>query len=242
VEHGVKVLGPIISMAQAGPSSESGRTFCRSCGTLIPGEAKYCPLCGAVQQPEALVPGITKPVGGAARHVIGRIRRIRLYLILVSLAAFLVVFFVGSAIPLNLQEADAIVREFNRAIGTTPTVAQIFRNNLTLCLLFFIPGFGTLFMIFVAYNTGVVLSAYALIYPSSPNALYLALLTLAFPWTWMEFAAYSLASGEGLMIIVSLVRRNLRKEARTALIVLGVTVALLALGAIIETLAIGSLS
>jgi hypothetical protein len=44
------------------------------------------------------------------------------------------------------------------------------------------------------------------------------------------------------MIIVSLVRRNLRKEARTALIVLGVTVALLALGAIIETLAIGSLS
>jgi hypothetical protein len=198
----------------------------------------YCPHCGATQQPEAPIPA-TRPVGGAGKYVMARMRRIRLYLILLSLAAFLVAFFVGSATPLTQQEANAIVREFSQAIGPNPTVAQIFRNNLTLCLLFFIPGFGTLFMAFVAYNTGVVLSAVALVSPSSPNALYLALLTLVFPWTPFEFAAYSLASGEGLMIIVSLIRRNLRREARSLLIVLVVAVGLLALGAIIEV-AIGS--
>jgi hypothetical protein len=41
------------------------------------------------------------------------------------------------------------------------------------------------------------------------------------------------------MIIVSLIRRNLRREARSLLIVLVVAVGLLALGAIIEV-AIGS--
>ena len=228
-----------INLVQAGPSSESGSKFCRSCGTLIPTEATYCPHCGATQQPAAPVPVTIRPVGGAARYVMARMRRIRLYLILLSLATFIVAFLVGSATPLTVEEANAIVRDFSQAIGPSPTVAQIFRNNLTLCLLFFIPGFGTLFMAFVAYNTGVVLSAVALVYPSSPSALYLALLTLLFPWTAIEFAAYSLASGEGLMIIVSLIRRNLRREARSLLIVLVVAIGLLALGAIVEV-AIGS--
>ena len=93
-------------------------------------------------------------------------------------------------------------------------------------------------MTFVGYNTGVVLSALSLLSPQSGNAVALALTLFLFPWTWMEFAAYSLASSAGLMVIISAIGRRLRMEARRFLIALAIATFLLIVGAIIEELAI----
>ncbi len=117
---------------------------------------------------------------------------------------------------------------------------MIFQNNVTLCLLFFIPFFGTAFMAFVGYNTGIVLSAVALVNPSAGSGVVLAFATMLFPWTWMEFTAYSLASSEGIIVVISAIRRTLTKESRRLLIVLAVAVILLVIGAITEELAINS--
>jgi hypothetical protein len=109
---------------------------------------------------------------------------------------------------------------------------------MSLCFLFFIPFFGTAFMAFVGYNTGLVLSAVVIINPQSLTSLALAFATLLFPWTWMEFIAYSLASSEGLMVIVSALGHTLRKEARKFLMIFAIAIVLLIVGAIIEELAI----
>jgi hypothetical protein len=156
------------------------------------------------------------------------------------LAIFIATFILGSMAPISQQEAQAIIDEFNTQIGSNPTAYQIFENNITLCLLFFIPFFGTAFMAFVGYNTGIVLSALALLNPQSGSPVALALTLFLFPWTWMEFVAYSLASNAGLMVIISAIGRRLKIEARTFLITLAIAAFLLAVGAIIEELAISS--
>jgi hypothetical protein len=142
--------------------------------------------------------------------------------------------------PLSHQEAQVIIEEFNTQIGSNPTAYQIFANNITLCLLFFVPFFGTAFMAFVGYNTGVVLSALSLLNPQSGSGVALALTLFLFPWTWMEFGAYSLGSSAGLMVIISAIGKRLRIEARRFLIALAIVAFLLIVGGIIEELAINS--
>ena len=184
-------------------------------------------------------PEAARPRGRVMEAISKRGRRIRLYLFLLSLGIFIAAFLIGSTEPLSSQEALAIVEQFGELIGENPTMTQILMNNLPLCLLFFIPVFGTAFMAFVGYSTGVVLSALAIAYPPA-DALVLALTTLAAPWTWMELTAYSLASSEGIMLILAIIGRNIRRELKTFLIVLAVSAVLLALGAVIEILAINT--
>ena len=180
------------------------------------------------------------PVGREKESAARRIGKLRLALFFVSLAIFITAFLLGSMASISQQEAQAIIDAFNTQIGSDPTAYQIFENNITLCLLFFIPFFGTAFMAFVGYNTGMVLSALALLNPQSGSPVALALTLFLFPWTWMEFVAYSLASSASLMVIISAISRRLRIEARRFLITLAIAAFLLIIGAIIEELAIGS--
>ena len=66
------------------------------------------------------------------------------------------------------------------------------------------------------------------------SAMDLFTYTLATPVAWIEFAAYSLASSEGIMIIVSLFFRRLRREAKPLLLALVVSISLLVLGGFVE--------
>jgi hypothetical protein len=230
-------LSWLTHLANSRPESEPPRKFCRSCGSLISYDATYCPNCGVIQEiPIASSPA--KSVERGREAVARRIRKLRFALFFLSLAIFIASFIFGSMAPLSRQEAQVIIDEFNTQIGSNPTAYQIFANNVTLCLLFFVPFFGTAFMTFVGYNTGVVLSALSLLSPQSGNAVTLALTLFLFPWTWMEFAAYSLASSAGLMVIISAIGRRLRMEARRFLIALAIATFLLIVGAIIEELAI----
>jgi hypothetical protein len=208
------------------------------CGSSIFYEAAYCSNCGALQEVTSTAPEAERSLVSAPRTIVSRMKRIRYTLFFLSLAIFIFAFVLGSSASLSRQEAQAIYQEFSSQVGPNPTTLQIFSNNMSLCFLFFIPFFGTAFMAFVGYNTGLVLSAVVIINPQSLTSLALAFATLLFPWTWMEFIAYSLASSEGLMVIVSAVGRTFRKEAKRLLIIFAIAIILLAVGSIIEDLAI----
>ena len=221
----------------AKPAPEGRRKYCKMCGSSISYDAVYCPNCGAVQEAQATAHVAASPRGGVAEAV-AKMRHIRLTLFLISLAILIFTFILGSSAHLSPQDAQAIVSDYQSTIGAHPTAIEIFGNNVSLCLLFYIPVFGTAFMALVGYSTGVFFAALPIVNPSSPSSLTLAFTTLILPWTWMEFTAYSLASSAGLMIIVSAIRRTLRKDVRKLLITLAVSVALLAIGAVLEGLAI----
>lgn len=239
MELGKTTLRHVLRLTDEKPAPESRRKYCKACGSLIPHEADYCPNCGAAQEPQGVTPA-AKPKGRVAKAIATRMRSVRLTLFLVSLAVFVAAFLLGSKASLTRQEAQAIVNELMDTYGANPSVTLILRNNLTLCLLFFIPVFGTAFMAFVGYSTGMVLSAVALVSPNPTDSLILALVTLSLPWTWMEFVSYNIASSEGVMIILALIGRNIRKEAKRLLMLLAVSVALLVLGAFVEAFAIRS--
>lgn len=232
-------LSYVLRLTDAKPAAEVRWKYCRGCGSLIPFEATYCPNCGVQQETAVTTPEEAKPRGRMAEVIATQRKRIRLALFLASLGVFVAAFLLGSVASLSLQDAKEIEREFMDIYGRNPSATLILRNNVTLCLLFLVPVFGTALMAFVGYSTGTVLSALALVY-KEPSALLLALATLGLPWAWMEFTAYSLASSEGMMIIVALVGRTLRREAKTFLIVLAASVALLVLGALVEVWVIRS--
>jgi hypothetical protein len=235
------VLSRFSRLADAKPVAEDRRMYCRSCGTLIPYDAVYCPHCGALQEARQLAaPGATRPTRGAAVEIIRSKRRIRLTLFIVSLTILITVFILGSMAPLSRQDAQAIVNDFQSTIGTSPTASQIFVNNAIITIQSFIPVLGIVNMAQTSYYSGLVYSAIVTVTPSSPSPLALDFATFLFPWTWLEFAAYSLASSEGLMIIVAAITRSLRREVRRLLITIAIAMALLAIGAFIEELAISS--
>jgi RNA polymerase subunit RPABC4/transcription elongation factor Spt4 len=229
----------LTNFSNSQPEKETSWKFCRSCGSVIPYNSTYCPNCGTIQETlSGLSPAI--PVGREKESLARRIGKLQYTIFFMSLAIFIVAFLLGSMAFISQQEAQAIIDAFNTQIGSDPTAYQIFENNITLCLLFFIPFFGTAFMAFVGYNTGMVLAALALLNPQLGSPVALALTLFLFPWTWMEFVAYSLASSTGLMVIISIIGRRLRVEARKFLIILVIAIFLLIIGAIIEELAISS--
>lgn len=227
-------------LTDAKPSVGSLRKYCKVCGTSIPYESVYCQNCGAVQglQPVASEP--LQPRGGVAEALKGR-RHIYLSLFFISLTIFIIAFIFGSNAKLPPQNANAIINDFQNSIPV-PSAWAIFKNNFTICLLFFIPLFGTAFVSLVGYNTGVVLAAVHIVNPSSPSAITLAIITLVSPWTWFELPAYAVASSTGLMMIVSALRRSFRKDSKSFLLALAVSIVLLAIGAIIEGYAIATIT
>jgi hypothetical protein len=216
--------------------AQDNRKYCASCGHLIPREAAFCSYCGTAQAPQA------EP----ARHrlpqtIAQNSRRIRTILFFSSLALFLLTFFLGSQVHMSKDEASAIVKEFEDAIGPHPTAQTIIINNSILCLQFFIPFLGLFSLAEVGFNSGNVLAAIALSSPTPVSAFTVFLLTLATPVAWIEFTAYSLASSEGTMMIISALARFLRKEAKNLLLTLAVALSLLVFGGFLEVFLINAI-
>jgi hypothetical protein len=134
-----------------------------------------------------------------------------------------------------------MVKEFEDAIGPDPTAETIILHNTVLCLQFFIPVLGMASLGVVGFSSGNVLAAIALSSPNFISATDLFAYTLATPVAWIEFAAYSLASSEGIMIIISVFSRRLRREAKVFLLTLVVSISLLVLGGFVEVFLIGAM-
>ncbi len=214
--------------------------YCRYCVSSIPIDSNFCPTCEMEQKrvPQSLP--TTRPEKGFKEVLLKNRSRIRLTFFFISLGIFIFGLFIGSQGQFSKEEATIILKEFEDVLATDVSALFIAQNNISLCMLFFIPIFGTSFMGFVSYNTGLLLSAFAT--TQSITVIDLFLSTLLFPITWMELVAYSLASTQGIMLLYGVYTRRLRDEGKNLIKVVLICLLLLVLGAVIESILITQLS
>ncbi|MCP8306499.1 MAG: stage II sporulation protein M [archaeon] len=136
----------------------------------------------------------------------------------------------GTLTPIDHTSAQTLIQELPTPSEITPLF--ILQNNLSIALIGFVPIIGILWMVFVLYSTGVVLSAFSVVYEVSPILFFLVLITN--PIFWIEYTAYTLVMVEGTMLVYSAFKKEVLKELKIALLVLIAVVLLLTVGAFIE--------
>jgi len=152
----------------------------------------------------------------------------------------------GTLTPLNTEEAAKINQELNKTQelvrgadlfrGTT----MIFGNNFVLCLIFFIPIFGLIFGFSVLYSTGVAIAAQCI---SSKVPPLVGLFSLfIFPFTWLEFLAYSMAFAQSVWLIYRIIQRAWKRELINTCIVISICAVILLIAAVIEMTIVKALS
>jgi uncharacterized membrane protein SpoIIM required for sporulation len=131
---------------------------------------------------------------------------------------FLIVFLVlsgilaySSTIQLSPSDAQSLTQS---AKSIDESVVGIFKNNVQIALLEFVPGFGPGFSVYSSYDTGLVLAALAQSNQSSSGitGLELFLALLLTPIYWIEFTCYSVAVEESISLIISFRNKDFRKN------------------------------
>ena len=145
----------------------------------------------------------------------------------------------GALTPLSREDASSISDELER-LRQNVSVQYIFGNNLMLCLVMFVPIAGPIFGGYVLYNTGVVIAAESMV--NDLPALITFFTLFIFPFTWLEFFAYSTAFAESFWLIRRIIQRRGRREIVIACIFISICAVLLLVGAIIEIALIGALT
>ena len=114
----------------------------------------------------------------------------------------------SSTIQLSPADAQSLTQS---AKSIDESVLGIFKNNVQIALLEFIPGFGTGFSAYTSYDTGLVLAAIAQSNQTSNiTGLELFLALLLTPIYWIEFSCYSLAVEESIAVIISFPKKDFR--------------------------------
>lgn len=168
-----------------------------------------------------------------------RIKRILTIVAFFFLAIIITV--AGILTPLSNEEINALgsgLEETQGNIDSLPELQQvssIFGNNFMICLVGFVPVAGPIFEFYVLYSTGVVLSAYVA-YEESIQAspLLLFLLLFIFPFTWLEFLAYSIAIAESFWLVWRIIQHKWKIEIKNACILISICAVMLLVAAIIE--------
>jgi uncharacterized membrane protein SpoIIM required for sporulation len=163
-------------------------------------------------------------------------------LIISTIIIFISLLYGGSrGNSVTFQQANQTLAEVD-LLRKTITWQDIFFNNLEISLLSFIPLIGTVFMMFVQYNTGFTIGMLAKA-TGYDYIMYLSLI-LTSPVGFLEYIAYVLITGESLTLIYSLyIGKDVLKERltrhswKTLLIIIG----LLFVASIIEALMLGRL-
>ncbi|MEM3094069.1 MAG: stage II sporulation protein M [Nitrososphaera sp.] len=158
-------------------------------------------------------------------------RRRILYLVL-GIAAFLIAYSVGAAIPMSEEEAEEVRRQFSEQIEGIDQNG-IFFNNVRIALAMFIPALGAGFGAFSGFATGAVFSALASSTPLLADVP--PLIILITPFGIMEVFAYGLAMSRSGMLIYQLVKKKpWREYVIPTFIELGIVVVVLFAAAVIE--------
>lgn len=137
----------------------------------------------------------------------------------------------GTLTPLSLEEANEIEQQLEE-MRESINVQLIFGNNFMICLATFIPIAGPIFGCYVLYNTGVVIAAESITQGLSP--LIVLVFLFVFPFTWLEFLAYSVAFAESVWLTWRIIRRKGKKEIVDACILISICAVMLLAAAIIE--------
>ncbi|MGB9853454.1 MAG: stage II sporulation protein M [Candidatus Bathyarchaeales archaeon] len=152
----------------------------------------------------------------------------------------------GVLTPLSTKEAEEINKEMEQMqesvsnAGAFRGTAFIFGNNFMLCLLFFIPIAGPFFGCYVLYSTGVVIAAQSI--SASIHPVLTLLLLFIFPFTWLEFLAYSAAFSQSVWLTWRIIQHKARREFVNTCIMISICAIMLLAAAIVEIMAIQALS
>jgi uncharacterized membrane protein SpoIIM required for sporulation len=161
-----------------------------------------------------------------------KISRRRLLYLAFGIAAFLIAYSIGAAVPMSDEEAREIREQFTEQIKDIDEYG-IFVNNVRIALGMFIPGLGAGLGAFSGFATGSVFAAIANSEPSLSGLP--PLIILITPFGIMEVFTYGLAMSRSGMLVYYLVkRRPWREYAVPTLIELGIAAAVLFAAAIIE--------
>jgi len=149
---------------------------------------------------------------GAARELFDR-RRLMVMLILLVLEVGL--FAAGLLTPVSGSFRQAIQDQTSNQFASVPsaTAAQLFSfifvHNFPIALVEMVPLLGAIVFASSIYVTGVAaqVSVATQGYPGTFGGI-----LLIFPFTFVEFAAYAMAVGAGVMLVLSWIRGRLRRE------------------------------
>lgn len=150
----------------------------------------------------------------------------------------LIVTVAGVLTPLTSEEAAEIskeledMRESVSNAGAFRGTALIFGNNFMLCLLFFIPVVGPFFGCHVLYSTGIVIAADSI--SAGVHPILSFLLLFFFPFTWLEFLAYSAAFSQSVWLTWRTIQRKWRRELLNTCIMISICAVILLVAAVIE--------
>jgi len=213
-------------------------SFCSRCSEQVGTDALFCPNCGAPVTLQPIQHEIQSPK--LASTFRGYFSKPFIYcIILSSILIFSVLFVSGSqGEQVTVEQAQQMLREIEKEMGDF-TALNFFSHNLQIALISFIPIIGSVWMIFVQYNTGYIFGNIAKAY--GVNFFSLTLLILGSPTGLLEYSAYILTLSESLIIVYSTVKKKVRKRLskqtwKTLFIVIG----FLLIGGIIEAISIGN--
>lgn len=164
--------------------------------------------------------------------------RRRLVLMLAVLLVELGIFVAGLFTPLTDPVRQAIENQTSAQFASVPTASApqlfslIFTHNLPFALVEMVPVLGALVFVSSIYVTGLAAqaSAAAYGYPGQFGAV-----LLVFPYSFVEFSAYAVAVGAGVMLLVSWRRGRLGRELRVLVLEMAGVPLLLFVAALMET-------
>lgn len=167
-------------------------------------------------------------------------RRKRLLAVGASFLLFICISTAGVLTPMSAQDAQSRNNDLEQTqqdVQNMPLASgalYIFRNNFVISLLTFIPFAGPFFGAFVMYNTGLIIGAQTTVTSPNVSPVLVLFFLFLFPFTWMEFIAYSAAFSESIWLAWSIIKRKPRNELVNALIVLLFCLGILLAAAFIE--------
>lgn len=144
----------------------------------------------------------------------------------------------GVLTPLTTTEATEIneelkpMQEYVSSADLFRGTTLIFGNNFVLCLSFFIPFVGPPFGFYVLYSTGVVIAAESIAEGVNPTLAFLLL--FIFPFTWLEFLAYSAAFAQSAWLSWRILKRDWKRELVNTCIIISICAIILLIAAAIE--------
>ena len=162
-------------------------------------------------------------------------KRKRIYSTIIILAIGVFLLFMGSLVRLSPQYAKQITNNVNQTHPqhqfTAKNTAIIFSHNLFICLMEFVPVIGPIWGFVSFFLTGIGISAISIVKGHPPI---LVLMTLSiFPFTWLEFASYSIAIAESIWLFRRLLQGRWRELKNTAILI-GICAILLLIAATVE--------
>lgn len=165
--------------------------------------------------------------------------KIRLVLFFIFMGLFSISFQIGASSKVSFEEANSFSNDFRNIMEETDGFG-IFANNFLSTLPMFIPGFGIIWGLYIAWSTGFGFAAIISTIPGLSEIQPLSILFLS-PFGIIELIAYSIALSLSFHLIYTIIKNAksqiksvLKLQIKPNLIGIGVVMILLLVAGFLE--------